>query len=117
MFNKKGINPLIATMLLVALAVAIGTSFVSYAGVYFQSKLLKDEGCKSYFVDFFELNRQKSICASQLNAPFALKFEHGNKQAMKTECYVSIASGTGQLCNAKAIFFNNTWIISENIKI
>lgn len=117
MNNKRGISPIIATMLLVAFAVAVGASFVSFAGFYFETKSLnKTIGCKDYIIDFFELDRTKDFCILQFEVPFALKFEFGRKPSSTSNCYVSVASGTSKLCNAEP-FVDKTWIPSENIKI
>ena len=116
MFNKKGISPLIATMLLVALAVAIGASFVSYAGFYFEQKPSGKADCKDYLINFFELDKTKSFCAAQAGVPYAAKFEYNGNPVPKSGCYVSIASGTSRICDGKHIV-DGTWIPSKDAEI
>jgi len=116
MFNKKGISPIIATMLLVAFAVAIGASFVSYAGFYFEQKSSDKADCKNYLINFFELDKTKSFCAAQSSVPYAAKFEYTNKPVSKSGCYVSIASGTSRICDGKNLV-GDTWIPSKGAEI
>jgi|SRR3989338_5363244 len=117
MKSKRGMSPLIATMLLVALAVAIGTSFVSYVGLYIEKNSANSTiECKSYIVDLFELDRTKDAC-SQLKNPLAMKFWDSKKSASETECYISIASGTTRICNAQPLIMESTWAPSEDVKI
>ena len=117
MFNKRGISPIIATMLLVALAVAVGTSFVSYAGSYFEQKSInKAAECKDYLINFFELDKAKSFCEAQSNAPYAVKFGYNSKPVSQSKCYISVASGTSRICNGK-ILADNTWIQSKDANI
>lgn len=118
MFNKKSMNPLISTTLLVAFAAAIGASFVSYAGFYFETKSLnKALECDNYIVDFFGLDKTKTFCTYKFTLPLAVKFGYKNKPVSETNCYISIASGTSQICSAEKLLINKTWIPSEDIKI
>ena len=112
MFNKKGVSPLIATIVLVALAVAIGASFVSYAGTYFEQKSSGKTGCKDYLVNFFELDKTKNFCEAQSGIPYAAKFEYDKKAVSKSGCYVSIASGTSRICDGQH-FVDETWVPSN----
>jgi hypothetical protein len=116
MSDKKGLSPIISTTLLVALAVAVGVSIVTYAGVLFEKKSL-DRLCNNYVIDFFELDNTKNVCISQFELPLALKFKHDTKPTKETDCYISIASGTSRICNTKEFSINNTWVPSKNIKI
>lgn len=114
MINKKGISPLISTILLVALAVAIGTSIVSYSGKYFESQSLnKNLECRDYGVAFFELDKSKNTC-SGFKSQLLLKFwGDKNKPLSEKECYASVASGTSHICNAKPVFIDKTWTIAD----
>ena len=116
MFNKKGLSPIIATTLLVALAVALGASFVTYTGALFEKKGAGKTECSDFLVNFFELDSTKNSCTSKSGTPVALKFNQGDKKDLQTDCYVSIASGTSRLCNTKVVYINNTWVPS-NFKI
>ena len=116
MFNKKGLSPIIATTLLVALAVALGASFVTYAGALFEKKGAGKAECSDYLVNFFELDSTKNSCTSQPGTPVALKFNQDSKQDAPTDCYISVASGTSRICNTKVVYINNTWVPS-NFKI
>lgn len=115
MLNKRGISPLIATALLVAVAVAIGASVVSYGGVYFEQRSSGKADCKEYMINFFELDKTKSSCA-QSQIPYAAKFEYTSKPASKSDCYVSIASGTSRICDGKELV-EETWVPSKDAEI
>ena len=116
MLSKRGLSPLIATTLLVALAVALGASFVTYAGALFEKRSAGKTECSDYLVNFFEVDSTKNSCTSQIGNPIALKFNQDNKKDMPTSCYVNIASGTSRICNKKVLYINNTWVPS-NFKI
>lgn len=116
MINKRGISPLIATMLLVALAVAIGVSFVSYAGVYFNSKSTNKSQCAEYSVDFFLRDNSKPQCA-RFGSAYLLKFWDKDKPSSDSGCYLSTASGTSSICNAQNSLTDNTWATTSDTKI
>ena len=115
--KKRAMSPLIATMLLVALAVAIGTSFVSYFGVYFQNKSPnKTADCQEYGVNFFKLDKSKGAC-SQFNTQYVLKFWNKTEPISESGCYVSVSSGKGQICHAQKPLTDNVWSSTENSKV
>ena len=116
MFNKKGINPVIATILLVSFAVAIGVSFVSFAGSYVENKSTnKASDCKEYILDFFELDSTKQLCQSKFRIPFSMKFWYKDKPKPETDCYVNIASGTSRICSVKSNLTEKTWAPSNEV--
>ncbi len=112
MFNKLGVSPIIATMLLVALAIAIGASLVSYAGFYFEKKPAGLTGCRNYMVNLLELDKSREYCVFQFKVPIAFKLQTTPKK-VENNCYLSIASGTTKICDVSESFVDKTWVVSE----
>ena len=118
MHNKRGMSPIIATIMLVAFVVAVGVSFVSFAGSYVEQKSgNKTSACKEYALDFFQLDKTKQICVSKFEAPFSIKFWSSNKPKTDTECYVNVASGTSKICNAEGVITEKAWTPSKDSNI
>ena len=116
MLRKKGMSPLIATILLLALAVALGSSLVSYAGFYFQTKPANTTiGCKYYVINFLGLDKSKELCTTKFKTTLALKILDKNKKLTENECYSIIASGSSNICNLDQSLVDNTWITYEKI--
>ncbi|MEK6946533.1 MAG: archaellin/type IV pilin N-terminal domain-containing protein [Nanoarchaeota archaeon] len=110
MLNKKGISPLITTILLISFVVAFGASFVTFAGSYYQGSVLnKSVECKDYLINFIELNKENVECASKSKFPYALAVSYKNEPWSDFECYTNKASATSRVCDTN-IPLGKIWV-------
>ena len=106
--SKKGMNPLVTTILLIAVAVAVGVTFVTYTGSFYHEKF-KPEDCQDVSLSFLQLNKMSIIC-KDFNNELILSFRD---DAAKKECYTMLASGTGRVCSLAAVKDKPTWVPAE----
>ena len=106
--NKKAMSPIIATMLLVAFAVSIGVTFISFAQSYINSGP-KGKECHDYTVEYLAADLSNIHCTS--SNPFALRFLNGSQK--DPECYTQKGHGTSKICDVKEDLNGKIWFPNE----
>jgi flagellin-like protein len=74
MFGKKGVSPLIATVLLIAFSVALGAVVMTYSGSLGE--------CGSVYIELVETGGEPDICLDDFELTFTL--ENGPKEAISS---------------------------------
>lgn len=97
--SKRGMSPLIATMLLIAFAVSIGAVIMSYGNAYYADDPLNDEGarkiCESVRLEFYSIDREPQICRKSLQGKEFLSFILINKGSVDVDAIQLLASLRG----------------------
>ena len=76
--NKKGVSPLIATILLIAFAVSVGAVIMNWTST--SSGIQSDgqnDGCTNVNLKVIEYNNQKSICLDREEKKLIITLENG----------------------------------------
>ena len=110
---KRGMSPIIATILLIALAVSIGATVMSLGGVYYEKFRSKDADCSEVLINAFELD-QKSQCQSY-EYKSILSFYYPNETIVTPQCYNGVATGKGSVCVKPELLLGSSWVPIENI--
>ena len=74
MFGKKGVSPLIATVLLIAFSVALGAVVMTYSGSLGE--------CGNVYIELVETSGEPDICLDDFELTFTL--ENGPKEAISS---------------------------------
>jgi len=88
MLSKKGVSPLVATILLIAFAVALGAVVMSYGSSYYEETLTeavsvqKEDICKGINLQIHKVNNIEQICYTEQGI---IKFTLINKANMDIE--------------------------------
>jgi hypothetical protein len=110
---KRGISPLIATMLLISLSVSIGATIMSVGGLYYEKVKLEGPTCSKVLINAFELGDDRKC---QSNIPKSiLNFYDVNENIGTPECYEVVATGKGEVCTTSNVILNVTWSPIGNI--
>ena len=110
---KRGISPLIATMLLIALAVSIGVTVISFGGLYIEKVRIEGAECLDVQIKAFGLDDQSSQCRNYGSEPI-FNFYPADEQVIEPKCYTEIATGKGNIC-PPGIFLNSTWVTTNAV--
>ncbi len=112
---KKGISPIIATILLIALAVSIGATVISLGGFYYEKFRLEDSTCSEVLINAFELEEGRGCQNYEFKSIF--NFYHPSETVVDPDCYKKVAMGKGDVCVASEVLLNYTWSpIKESIR-
>ena len=109
---KKGISPIIATILLIALAVSIGATIISFGGVYWEKVKLGDSSCSKILINAFELEDKKQCESYRFKS--IIKFYYINETPTYPQCYSGVATGTGDICKTSDIHLESSWAPTDN---
>ena len=88
-FFKKGISPLIATLLLISTAVAVGTSIMSWGIAFYGEKKLVEDGeflCGDIGLEVNKVDNRQQICYDKPSS--TIEFTITNKGAIKVESFI-----------------------------
>lgn len=110
---KRGMSPIIATMLLIALAVSIGATIMSFGGLYYEEIRLKDASCSKIIINAFELEGKKQCQDYEFKS--IVNFYNVDEIVTTPECYSGIATGKGDICTKSKALLNSTLIPIKNI--
>lgn len=102
--HKKGMSPLIATILLITFAVSIGVTLMNFGGLYYQERLLGEPHCSKVAINAFELIRNKECMKHESGSIF--NFYLAKDIVSTPECYRGVVTGNGKLCFSQNLFFN-----------
>ena len=108
MLYKKGMSPIIATILLIALAVSIGATVISLGGIYWEKIKLGDGGCSNFQISAFELEKGKECQGYKYET--ILNFYTLNETKTDPQCYSGIATGEAKICVKREGILDYTWI-------
>lgn len=110
---KRGMSPIIATMLLIALAVSIGATIMSFGGLYYEKIRLKDATCSKILINAFELEGKRQCRDYEFKS--IVNFYHVNEDVKAPQCYIGIAAGKGNICTKSDKLLNFTWAPIKNV--
>jgi flagellin-like protein len=82
---KKGISPLVVTIILIAFAVSLGGFVTSLGGVYYEKLRLQDSNCYEILINAFELEGQKQC--SDYESKLIVNFYSVNETIRTPTCY------------------------------
>tara|TARA_Y100000310_G_C20674597_1_gene812230 strand:- start:1610 stop:1963 length:354 start_codon:yes stop_codon:yes gene_type:complete len=105
---KKGISPLVATILLIAFAVSIGATVMSFGGVYYEKYRGEKVSCSKSLISTFELEDKEQCRNYEFKS--ILNFYSAGEDVETPECYKETGTGKGDLCSTSEKVFDNTWI-------
>ena len=71
--SKKGVSPLIATVLLIAFAVALGAVVMNWGNQQVRSHVEEIELCKEVSLSWYSFNSREQICYSDSKIMFTLE--------------------------------------------
>lgn len=108
---KKGINPLVATVVLIALAVSVGAVVMSLGGVYFEKARVEKLSCSKALISAFELEADK--CPNYERS--IVNFYRADEDIKTPACYKGLLTGKGDICATSDILFNHTWTPAKNV--
>jgi len=115
MFNKKGMSPLIATILLIALAVSIGATIMSVGGIYYENFKVDKSSCSRSLVTFFELKKNTACQDYELSS--ILNFYRSDDTVGNLKCYDQVGTGKGDFCIESETLFDKTWtLVADTIR-
>jgi flagellin-like protein len=92
--NKRGVSPLVATILLIAFAIALGAVVMSYGSAYYGSKQVGGEGastaspirqCGNVELMLYEINGIPQVCYGGSGAEGYVNFMLDNKGNVDVE--------------------------------
>lgn len=105
---KKGMSPLVATILLIAFAVSIGATVMSFGGVYYEKYRTEKVSCSKALISTFELEDKEQCQNYEFKS--ILNFYSSGESVKTPECYKETGTGKGDLCSTSEKLFDNTWI-------
>jgi hypothetical protein len=91
-FSKRGMSPLIATLLLIATAVAIGTSIMSWGITLYGEQKIAEPNCKNIKLEINKINNEQQICYDR--ASNSIEFTVVNKANVDIESFILWIVGT-----------------------
>lgn len=104
---KRGISPIIATMLLIALAVSIGATVMNFGGIYYEERRLKDGDCSEMLIGAFEVKDEKQCEGYQIAS--LINFYSLDEAIINPECYKEVATGKWDVCVKPKPFLDSSW--------
>jgi hypothetical protein len=108
-------SPIIATMLLIALAVSIGATVMSVGGLYYEKIRLEGGVCSEVLISAFGLGRERECLAYEHKS--ILNFYRSNDTVITPECYTGILTGKGDICTTSNALLDSSWApIKESIR-
>ena len=110
---KRGISPIIATMLLIALAVSVGATVMSFGGIYYEERRLKDGDCSEILISAFEVEDKKQCEGYQIAS--LINFYSPDETVIDPKCYKEVATGKWDACVAPEPFLGSSWAPIGNI--
>ena len=109
---KRGISPIVATVLLIALAVSVGAVIINIGGVYI-GKFGKNISCSDFEIRAFELEDDLKCKGYEFNP--IVNFYRLEETIKTPECYTEVAEGDGKVCIAPDVVLDSTWTPTNKI--
>ena len=91
--SKKGMGPLIATILLIAFAVSIGAVIISYGPSIIRQE---DDRCSRVLINAYQLEEKKECENYEFKS--LIKLYRLDESLSSLQCYNVIATGKGDIC-------------------
>lgn len=110
--HKKGMSPLIATVLLIAFAVSVGATVMSVGGVYYEKLRTSEGDCSESLLSVFELENTDECKSYEFNP--IINFYGSNENVKSPKCYKVVGTGKGELCSSKDLSAN-TWAPAKEL--
>lgn len=110
---KRGMSPIIATVLLIALAVSIGATIMSLGGIYYEKLAGGDSSCSEILINAYELEGGEQ-CKNYAFKSF-VNFYSINETVILPQCYKGIATGKGDICADSEKLLEFSWVPTKNI--
>lgn len=104
---KRGMSPIIATVLLIAFAVSIGATVMSLGGIYYEKIRLEDASCSKVLINAFDLDNGRE-CRNYEHKSI-LNFYPTGKGITAPKCYSEVATGKVDICATSDAFLNSSW--------
>ena len=111
--HKKGISPLIATILLISLAISIGATLMNLGGIYYEKFREEKLSCSKALIGAFELEKEEQCKGYEFES--ILNFYKSDDSIKSPECYREIGSGKGSLCITSEKIFERSWTPAKNL--
>jgi len=104
---KRGMSPIIATILLIAFAVSIGATIISQTGVVWERIRLEDSECSKVLINAFNLEKTKQCENYEFES--ILKFYLLNETVITPTCYSIVGTGKGDICVRQDLILGSNW--------
>jgi flagellin-like protein len=105
---KRGMSPIITTILLIALVVSVGATVMSFGGAYYGQLKSKDSHCSMVLLNAFELEGKKQCQNYEFKSIF--NFYSIDEPIVPPQCYKGIGTGKGNICVESDELLNFTWV-------
>jgi len=110
---KRGISPLVATILLISVAISIGATVMSFGGTFYESVRTGKSLCSKAVVSAFTLENGREC--QNYESESIINFYKAGENVETPNCYKQVGTGRGNLCLGLDEVFNNTWIPIKNL--
>ena len=111
--SKRGMSPMIATILLITLAVSIGATVISLGGFYYEKVISGDSDCSKVLINVFNIENKKQC--EEYRFESIIKFYYINETPTTPQCYSGVATGTADICKSPNILLDSEWVPAESI--
>ena len=111
--SKRGMSPVISTILLIAFAVSIGATIISLGGFYHEKVRLGDGDCYKVLVKVFDIENKEQC--KDYGFKSIVKFYYINETPTTPQCYREVATGTADICRSSDILLDSEWVPAEII--
>ncbi len=105
--SKRGMSPLIATVLLIAFAVSIGAVIMSYGNAYYSEEQSGNEDtdtfCRRVNLDIYQIDGVPQLCIGNTDGKNVLSFILVNKGSIDIDSVHMIASLKGETNTVQTI--------------
>ena len=111
--GKRGMSPIIATILLIAFAVSIGATITTLGGFYHEKVSSGDSDCYKVLINVFDIENKEQC--KDYGFKSIVKFYYINETPTTPQCYREVATGTADICRSSDILLDLDWVPAESI--
>lgn len=110
---KRGVSPIISTILLIALAVSIGAAIMSLGGAFYEDARSRGIGCSEVLINAFKLDEMSQCQNYEFKS--ILNFYRTDETVIAPACYKEVTAGNANICVTPETLLNFTWAPIKNL--